>query len=116
MIPLNIPRQLIEANYGANVSNITSFQNQDGAIVRRDFEGDFNPESTASVLLDETFFMNITRLVSIVYDINSSVFQDLNETLTPQSVIYSLSTPGDPPTNLETPVQFNFSSVQVNIV
>ena len=116
MIPLNISRQLIEAIYGVNASNIISFQNQDGAIVRRDFEGDFDPETTASVLLDGTFFTNITRLVSIVYDINSSLFQDLNETLTPQSVIYSLSTPGDSPTNSETPVQFNFSSVQVNIV
>ena len=113
MIPLNVSRQLIEAIYGANVSNITSFQNQDGAIVRRDFEGDFDPESTTSVLLDETFFTNITRLVSIVYGINSSLFQDLSETLMPQSVIYSLSTPGYPPTNLETPVQFNF---QVYIV
>ena len=78
----------IQANYGSDVSNI--FDLRDGEFAT----GQLNENSTASATLGGDF-RNSSRLYSIVYLGNSSLFQDTSRNATPGGIIFSVSLSGN---------------------
>lgn len=126
-----IPGQLVQAGSGLNINSDIDFtQGQFLTSVASTYPNSITG-SLASAFLSSTLFQvfentstqfnNFTRLVFVVYDVNSPLFQDVTLNGTAEngtrSVILSvLRSPqqGPAPVDLEEPVKFQFQANQVS--
>ena len=127
-----IPGELVQAGSGLNISsddiNFTQATPDSFLISPADVYTDIVEGSLAATFVSSTLFQifqetsnstqfdNFTRLIFVVYDINSTLFQDPSKGSTNSVILSFLRSPqqGPAPEGLVEPVKFQFEANQVN--
>lgn len=120
-----IPGELVQAGSGLDINGDMNFTEGPFVTSLASTYPDSIMGSLASVFVSSTLFQvfqntstqvdNFTRLIFVVYDINSLLFQDPGVASTGSVILSFLRSPrqGPPPTDLEEPVKFQFQANQV---
>ena len=127
-----IPGELVQAGSGLNISsddiNFTQATPDSFLISPADVYTDIVEGSLAATFVSSTLFQifqetstqfdNFTRLIFVVYDINSTLFQDPSEGSTNSVILSFLRSPqqGPAPEDLVEPVKFQFQANRVKRV
>lgn len=118
-----IPGELVEAGVGLDINGKINFTQ--GQFVTSHPSMKMHTDSLASTIVSSTHFEvfentstqseDLTRLIFVIYDVNSPLFQDPNNTNVGSVILSFIRSPeqGPAPMNLEHPVKFQFQANQV---